>query len=456
MSRRTFTLPDLGEGLTEAEIVRWLVAEGDEIQIDQPVVEVETAKSVVEVPSPFAGRVVSLHGQQGQTVDVGAPLISVETDTEEMAQYREEERAGSGHVLVGYGTEATSAVGRRRRPRRAAAARPGHPAPAPASVATAPGPETPDAAAATPGAAPLVVSPLVRRLAREHGVDIRRLRGTGAGGVITREDVEQAAGTTTPPSTEATAARSAQATAAPSAQATAAPSTQEAERRIPLSAAGRAAAANLARSRAEIPEATVWVDVDATALVELRESARTPDDPGPGLMAYLAAFVVAALQEYPVFNGRFDAERNEIVSSTQINLGIAVQGERGLVVPAIMDAGSMSVAQLDREIDELTARARSGRVSGAELSAGTFTLNNYGHLRVDGSAAIINYPQVAILGVGRILDRPWVVHGQIQPRKITQLALVFDHRVADGGTAAGFLRAVADAIENPVRALARR
>jgi pyruvate dehydrogenase E2 component (dihydrolipoamide acetyltransferase) len=278
--------------------------------------------------------------------------------------------------------------------------------------------------------------------------------------MITREDVEQAAAAKAQPSPQPAEATPTPAAAAPlpstGATAPARPSTEEAERRIPLSAAGRAAAANLARSRAEIPEATVWVDVDATPLVELRESARTPDDPGPGLMAYLAAFVVAALREYPVFNGRFDAERNEIVSSTQINLGIAVQGERGLVVPTIMDAGAMSVAELDRAIDEATARARSGRVSPAELAAGTFTLNNYGHLGVDGSAAIINYPQVAILGVGRIVDRPWVVHDQIQPRKITQLSFVFDHRVSDGATAAGFMRAVADAIENPVRALARR
>jgi len=452
VSHQTFALPDLGEGLTEAEIVRWLVAEGDEIQIDQPVVEVETAKSVVEIPSPFAGRVVTLHGKQGETVDVGAPLISVETDAEEMAQYREEERAGTGHVLVGYGPEPTSAVGRRRRPRRA--------------TATTPVPGTP--APATPGPAPLVVSPLVRRLAQEHGIDLRGLRGTGPDGMITREDVERAVAAAQPSPAEAAPSSPAAAVVAPSngAAAPTPPSTQEAstqgvstretERRIPLSAAGRAAAVNLSRSRAEIPEATVWVDVDATALVELRESGRTPDDPGPGLMAYLAAFVVAALREFPVFNGRFDAERNEIVSSTQINLGIAVQGERGLVVPTIMDAGSMSITQLDQAIDEVTTRARSGRVSAAELAAGTFTLNNYGHLGVDGSAAIINYPQVAILGVGRIIDRPWVVHGQIQPRKITQLSFVFDHRVSDGGTAAAFMRAVADAIENPVRALARR
>jgi 2-oxoisovalerate dehydrogenase E2 component (dihydrolipoyl transacylase) len=228
------------------------------------------------------------------------------------------------------------------------------------------------------------------------------------------------------------------------------------ERRIPLSPWGKAAAANLTRSRAEIPEATVWVDVDATALVELRESARSSDDAGPGLLAYLAAFVVTALRDFPVFNGHFDAARDEIVEFAHVNLGLAVQGERGLVVPAILGADSMSIARLDKEIESITARARAGKVTATELSAGTFTLNNYGGLGVDGSAAIINHPQVAILGVGRILDRPWVTHGQIQPRKITQLSFVFDHRVSDGGTAAGFLRAVADAIENPVKALARR
>lgn len=429
MNRQTFALPDLGEGLTEAEIVRWLVAEGDEVRVDQPVVEVETAKSVVEVPTPFAGRVVVLHGQEGQTVEVGTPLISVDADSDDAARYREEERAGgSGNVLVGFGTDATVSTGRRRRRPRTV--------PAPAA-----------GTGAVNGAAPLVVSPLVRRLARDRGIDVRELTGTGPGGVVTRGDVEHASNGSRAPER-----------ALPTADAVTVGVIADGavERRVPLSLSGKAAAANLARSRAEIPEATVWVDVDATGLVELREAARTPDDPGPGLIAYLAAFVVAALRDFPVFNARFDAARNETIESAQINLGLAIQGERGLVVPAVVGAESLSIARLDQEIDAITARARVGKVTAAELSAGTFTLNNYGRFGVDGSAAIINHPQVAILGVGRILDRPWVVRGEIQPRKITQLSFVFDHRVADGGTAAGFLRAVADAIENPVLALARR
>jgi pyruvate dehydrogenase E2 component (dihydrolipoamide acetyltransferase) len=210
----------------------------------------------------------------------------------------------------------------------------------------------------------------------------------------------------------------------------------------------------MSRSRAEIPEATVWVDVDATKLWQLRDSARTPSHPGPGLMAYIARFVVAGLRQYPTLNSRLDTERQEIVEFDRIDLGIAVQGERGLVVPAVIGAESMTTTQLDEEIRRLTATAREGRTTATELSAGTFTLNNYGSFRVDGSAAIINHPQVAILGFGRIIDRPWVVDGQLCVRKITQMSFVFDHRVCDGGTAAGFMRSVADAIEDPASAIA--
>jgi pyruvate dehydrogenase E2 component (dihydrolipoamide acetyltransferase) len=360
MSLRTFRLPDLGEGLTGAEIVRWLVAEGEDVAIDQPVVEVETAKAAVEVPTPFAGRVAQRHAEEGENIDVGAPLISVEVADESSVEVPDPAAAevsdeGSGSVLVGYGTTARPGLGRRHRPR------------------------TPAERAAL-GA---VADPLSR------------------------------------------------------------PN----ERRIPLNGFRRAAAAAFTRSRAEIPEVTIWVDVDATPLIELRESGRTPEHPGPGLLAYVARLAVAALAEYPVFNARFDAARQEIVETSDINLGVAVQGERGLVVPTIMAAQSMSVAELDEEIDRAVDRARQGRVTATELAAGTFTLNNYGPLRVDGSTAIINYPQVAILGIGRIVDRPWVVGGALAIRKITQLSFVFDHRVCDGATAAAFVRYVADGIE---------
>lgn len=435
-TEQTFLLPDLGEGLTEAEVVHWLVAEGEEVVVDQTVVEVETAKSVVEVPSPFAGRVARLHAAAGETVDVGRPLITIATgpaagaapsatpgpaspvpEEREAAAYREEEQAGSGNVLIGYGTSTTAGAGRRRRPRTAPRSSP-------------PAVESPAGVPATRGPV-RVISPMVRKLAHDNGVDLRGVRPTGFRGIVTKSDVERAIAAPAPGA------------AAPG------------EHRVPLSGFRKTVSAALSRSRSEIPEATVWVDVDATALWELRESARTATEDGPGLLAYLARFVVAALKQYPVLNARLDTEREEIVEYDAVNLGLAVQGERGLVVPAVLGADAMTTAQLDRAIRDVTARARAGKATAEELTAGTFTLNNYGSFRVDGSAAIINHPQVAILGLGRIIDRPWVVDGQVVPRKITQMSFVFDHRVCDGGTAAGFMRSVADAIENPASAIAR-
>ena len=436
---QVFKLPDLGEGLTEAEVVRWLVAVGDEVALDQSIVEVETAKSIVEVPSPYAGRVAVLHGGEGEVVDVGSPLITIDAPGDERAPqpataagetYREEERAGSGNVLIGYGTAETGGSGRRRRPR----------APRPAAAPAAPNrPEPPSERRPR-----RVTSPLVRRLARDGGIDLAEVEPTGADGLVTRADVVR----------ELASRLGVESPTSPAAPVPV-PAPDPGGRRTPLNGFRKAVAASLSRSRAEIPEATVWVDVDATPLWDLRESARTPAGAGPGLLAYLARFVVAGLRQYPVLNSRLDTERQEVVEHDHIHLGLAVQTERGLVVPAVLNADTMTTEQLDTAIRDVTARAREGRATVEELAAGTFTLNNYGGFRVDGSAAIINHPQVAILGFGRILDRPWVVDGAIVPRKITQMSFVFDHRVCDGGTAAGFMRVVADAIEDPATAIRR-
>ncbi|PDP87509.1 branched-chain alpha-keto acid dehydrogenase subunit E2 [Glycomyces fuscus] len=462
MTTQTFDLPDLGEGLTEAEVVRWLVAVGDTVAVDQPIVEVETAKSIVEVPSPFAGTVSTLHGEEGRVLEVGRPLISV-TDgsgtgsaaeaapvSAEGERYREEERAGSGsgNVLIGYGTPEASASGRRRRPRGRPPARPDRPA-APASA----GPGTPLPAATRP---PLVTSPLVRQMAREAGLRISEVTGSGPGGLITRRDVREAIEAAQAPAADPATAAVEPAASAASAEPVAAGAvdarTGLAEsRRVAMSGFRRSVAASLSRSRSEIPEATVWVDVDATELVRLRRS----DPSGPGLMSYVARFVVAGLRAHPELNGRVDTEREELVQYDGVNLGLAVQTDRGLVAPAVLGAHRLTTTELDAEIRRLTAAAREGKASPAEMTGGTFTLNNYGSLRVDGSAAIINHPQVAILGLGRIMDRPWVVDGELTVRKITQLSFAFDHRVCDGGTAAGFMRVVADAMENPAAAIAR-
>lgn len=429
MTARQFTLPDLGEGLIEAEVVRWFVAVGDTVAVDQPIVEVETAKVTVEVPTPYGGVVTKLHSAEGDVVEVGAVLLVVDdapvpaavqgSGSAEARRYVEEERAGSGNVLVGYGT--TQARRRRRTGRR------------PAGASTA---------AATPAETrPLVVSPIVRRLAREHGVDLTALPGSATGGVITRADVEQAIGTAEPARGEAPA--------------TPPPGPLPVRDRIALRGMRRTAAEAFTRSRREIPEATTWVDVDATDLVRIRAeiNAEHPDAP-VGLLALIGRFVTAGLARHPEINSRVDLEAGQIVQFDGVNLGLAAQTERGLVVPVVHEAHRLNARGLHREITRLTAAARSGTLDVADLTGGTFTLNNYGVFGVDGSAPIINHPEAAILGVGRILDRPWVVDGELRVRKIVQLSLAFDHRVCDGGPAAAFLRFVADCMEHPRQALA--
>lgn len=436
MSAQIFTLPDLGEGLTEAELVRWLVKVGDQVAVDAPVAEVETAKATVEVPSPFGGVIAELHGDEGATLTVGEPLISVTTESGSSAAqtYVEEERAGSGNVLIGYGTS-ESAPSRRRRT--------GVAKPATATVGSG---------LRTPGERPAVVSPIVRQLARREGVDLTTLVGTGPNGLILRRDVESAvAARTTVTTTEPPAAEP---QPSPTAEDSADRRTGLPIRtRVPLKGMRKAVTETLSRSRSEIPEATTWVDVDATALLELRAQLNANGE-APGVLAMVARFVVAGLARFPELNSRVDTQRGEITHLDGVNLGLAAQTDRGLVVPAVSGAHRLSMRGLDAEIRRLISAAREGTATAAELSSSSFTLNNYGVLGVDGSAAIINHPEVAILGMGRIIPRPWVVDGAIVVRQIVQLSLVFDHRVCDGGTAGGFLRFVADAIESPASAMA--
>ncbi|MEW2004742.1 dihydrolipoamide acetyltransferase family protein [Microbacterium sp. NPDC079208] len=462
---RVFRLPDLGEGLTEAGLVQWLVAVGDTITTDQAIAEVETAKSVVELPSPFAGVVTALHGTPGDTIDVGAPVLEVaDPGSEETASapqppatqpeheaYRQEERAGSGNVLIGYGTSASASTGRRRRPA------PPRPTPAPAS--TAPAPAAP-ASTAPESAAPVardaarpapvaVRSPLVRRLARDLGLDVHAISPTGADGAITRADVLRAAvdhavdGVAAAPTPTSATAPTGEIDGLP---------VRSRERLSPLR---RTVSARLARSRSEIPEATVWVDVDATDLWNLRAQMAPDGGKAPSITALLARFVLLALEDYPVLASRLSDDGSELISFDGVNLGVAADTERGLLVPVVPHAHRLTVTDLDAALRELAATARAGTLPPERLRGSTFTLNNYGGLGVDGSAAIINHPDVAILGIGRIIERPWVVDGAIVPRRIVQLSLVFDHRVCDGGYAAGFLRRVVELIEHPLRAFGR-
>jgi 2-oxoisovalerate dehydrogenase E2 component (dihydrolipoyl transacylase) len=439
-----FLLPDLGEGLDDAEVIAWRVEPGDRVVVDQVIAEVETAKAVVEVPVPYAGVVAALHVAPGSTVSVGQPLITVTTDDPAEAGsaggFREpgvvtaagssENEEASGSVLIGYGTTAAPTRSRRGRRRGAASAPPaGAPPTRPASTEP-PGPSQRVA----------VVSPIVRKEARDAGLDLTSLAGTGPAGVVSRQDVRQAiAEQATRPQPVATAD-------------TGVGATGTGERRIPLRGARRAAADKLSRSRREIPEATVWVDADATALVEARRALNAADPARPvGLLALLARFAILGLRRYPELNARIEQE--EIVIPDGVNLGFAAQTDHGLVVPVVPDAHRLTTRDLSARLAERTAAARERRLAPADLTGGTFTVNNYGVFGVDGSAAIINHPEVAILGMGRVIDRPWVVDGQLTVRKVTELTLAFDHRACDGGTAGGFLRYVADCIESPTTAL---
>lgn len=462
-----FKLPDLGEGLTEAEIVRWLVEVGDVVAIDQPVVEVETAKAMVEVPCPYGGVVTARFGEEGSELPVGAPLLTVAVGATEApaspapstssasgassagAPAAEESSAGSGNVLVGYGTGAPAARRRRIRPERV-----GTPA-APAPVVE---PETvPVAVPAATGEVngqqgPVaVVSPLVRRLARQHEIDLRRLTGSGPDGLILRADVDSAIRE----AEEAARAQTRTAAAEPAvAEApTAVAAAPAAAERIPLRGVRGAVADKLSRSRSEIPDATCWVDADATELMAARAAMNAASGPSGGpkvsVLALLARICTAALARYPELNSTVDTAAREIVRLPGVHLGFAAQTERGLVVPVVRDAHTRNAESIGAEIARLTELARTGKLSPAQLTGGTFTLNNYGVFGVDGSTPIINHPEAAMLGVGRIMPKPWVHNGELAVRQVVQLSLTFDHRVCDGGTAGGFLRYVADCVEQP-------
>ncbi|MEU8826062.1 dihydrolipoamide acetyltransferase family protein [Streptomyces sp. NPDC048636] len=476
---REFTLPDLGEGLTGAEIVRWLVQVGDVVAIDQPVVEVETAKAMVDVPCPYGGVVTARFGEEGTEMPVGAPLITVAVpegadepgaDLGSMPSRSAggassagagASDGGSGNVLVGYGTTAPAARRRRVRPGGVSVG---------AGVGVGAG-GGPDAGVGGRGRAGVVaderrtdgpipvISPLVRRLAREHGLDLRGLTGSGPDGLIMRADVERAVRGSgvdgvmvdgVAPGGVAVGGVSAGGGGGPADGLVVASARAGREERVPLRGLRGLVADKLARSRREIPDATCWVDADATELLAARKAMNAAGDPKVSLLAVLARICTAALARYPELNATVDMESREIVRLADVHLGFAAQTERGLVVPVVRDAHARSVEGLSEEIARLTESARAGSLAPAELTGGTFTLNNYGVFGVDGSTPIINHPEAAMLGVGRIVPKPWVYEGELAVRHVVQLSFTFDHRVCDGGTAGGFLRYVADCVERPM------
>ena len=427
---KEFRLPDLGEGLTEAEIVRVLVAEGDEIKEDQAVLLVETEKAQVELPSPFGGRVATVHVQAGQRVKVGAVLLSF----------------GDG----GKGSQAAA-------PAAAAPARTAAPAPT-----ASPAPPAPAA-----GVAP-AATPATRRLARELGVDLTRIRGTGPGGRISDEDVRRAAGGHARAAATSGAPASPARPAVPSGPAEAPrplaapvelpplPRFEQwgAVEREPLRGIRRRSAEHLALAWAVIPHVTQHDQADVTELETMRRRHQKRGGEGVGdltLTVFLLKAVALALRVHPRFNASLDSSAGELVLKRYYNIGVAVDTEQGLVVPVVRGVDGKGIRELAAELGQLVARTREGKATLEDLRGGTFTVTNTGALGGTGATPIINYPEVAILGVGRARQTPVVRDGQIVPRLVLPLSLAFDHRVIDGMEAARFSTELVGLLEAPER-----
>jgi 2-oxoisovalerate dehydrogenase E2 component (dihydrolipoyl transacylase) len=509
----TFRLPDLGEGLADAELLGWRVAVGDTVALNQVIAEVETAKAAVELPSPFAGVVAALHAAEGDVVAVGAELITFAPSPAPLVE------EGRTPVLVGYG--ATSGTSSRRRV--PAPSRPSAPAPGPVDPAASSGPvaSPPDASASSGSDSPVVpasvgpvpgapvaagpapgglaagglapgglasgglapsgrplAKPLVRKLARDRGVDLTRVRGTGAGGIVTRQDVlDHLAALPAFSSASSTAALSASVappvvahtSASPASSAVSLPpgssravsspavsgsavsspagsssagSSSVREERIPVRGVRRSTAQAMVRSAFTAPQVTVFHTVDVTPTMELlrrlRESSYT-EGVRLTVLAFVAKALLSALPRHPTLNSAWDEAAQEIVLKHQVNLGIATATPRGLMVPNLKDAGDLDLMALARGLARLTETARSGQASPADLTGGTISITNVGVFGVDTGTPLLNPGEAAILCLGAVREQPWVHEGALAVRWVTTLGLSFDHRLVDGEQGARFL-----------------
>ncbi|MCU1668669.1 MAG: catalytic domain of component of various dehydrogenase complexe [Blastococcus sp.] len=498
MVTRQFKLPDVGEGLTEGEILQWLVAVGDTVTVNQPLCEVETAKAAVELPSPYAGTVTELLFDAGTMVDVGMPIISIDVGGESAPAAPEPAAGGADEpaagliggpapggrtsVLVGYGPRTTEA---RRRPRRTdAATTAGAPVPvavpAPAGhpplLATAPDADTKpvrhgglevgrqaEAHAVYGEAAPSRIAehghrrprplakPPVRKYAKDQGVDLSTVTGSGNGGVITRADVDAAV----------SRAGASGGTVLPGGFDTESPLWEGREQRIPIKGVRKHTAAAMVASAFTAPHVTEFLTVDVTRTMKLRARlAARPELAGVRVSPLLmvAKAVLLAVGRHPMVNSSWDEAAQEIVVKDYVNLGIAAATPRGLVVPNIKDAGRMSLTELAGALSELTATAREGKTAPADMSGGTITITNVGVFGVDTGTPILNPGESAILAFGAVREMPWVRGGgkkkRVVPRQVTQLALSFDHRIIDGELGSRFLADVGALLSDPGTALA--
>lgn len=473
MALREFKLPDPGEGLTEAEIVTWHVKPGDAVKVNDVVVEIETAKSLVELPVPFAGTVGALLVAEGDTVEVGTPIITVDdgvggaapaapvaeaasAPAAPAAAPAGDEEVGEGliggttstgrtAVLVGYGVKQTEA---KRRPRKGGTTVAPAPAEAPAAAPASAAPVAAPAPAPAPAGERLraLAKPPVRKLAKDLGVDLGSVAPTGDGGVVTRADVEAAASG----ATGATASAPVPA-AAPGAR----------ETRVPVKGVRKMTAQAMVGSAFTAPHVTEWVTVDVSATMELVERLRKDKefrDVKVTPLLVLAKAMCLAVRRNPEINASWDDAAQEIVLKHYVNLGIAAATPRGLVVPNVKDADRMTLRELADAVAALTATAREGRTQPADMAGGTITITNVGVFGVDAGTPILNPGESAILAFGSVTRRPWVVTAAdgtetIEPRWVTTLALSFDHRLVDGELGSRYLADVAAILADPTRAL---
>jgi pyruvate dehydrogenase E2 component (dihydrolipoamide acetyltransferase) len=445
---KEFKLPDVGEGLTEADIVAWHVKPGDHVEVNQIIVEIETAKAVVELPSPWDGTVARLLVQEGQTVDVGTPIIAVDvsgaptapgtpdyaersvvppavTTISPPADQAPPERQA---VLVGYGVKAASTTRRARKP------------------------ALPPAAVAEPAPAVRVLAkPPVRRLAKDLGINLAELTGSGPEGAVTRDDVQRAArGTTGRSGSEVVenGVRTASLAAVPG---------PAGEERIPVRGVRKHMAAAMVSSAFTAPHVTEFLQVDVTETMaavrrvrDLPEYAEVRVSP----LLFVARALLTAVRRHPMVNSSWDEGAQEIVVKHYVNLGIAVAAERGLLVPNVKNAGELSLPELARGLQALAETARAGKATPADLAGGTITITNVGVFGVDGGTPILTPGEAAILAFGQVKDAPWVVDGQLAVRSVCTLSLSFDHRIIDGQLGSAVLSDVGSMLEDPVRMLA--
>ncbi|MBB4854006.1 pyruvate dehydrogenase E2 component (dihydrolipoamide acetyltransferase) [Mycobacteroides chelonae] len=439
MAVKQFLLPDLGEGLTEADLIAWKVKVGDEVKLNQVLADVETAKAMVELPSPYEGTVVALEAAENSTLAVGSPLISIE-----VAGAEPDEPAN----LVGYGPSESSGATRRRRRTASGAA-----ALALVEQTEAPEPESVQpaqpAAVTQPSPARVPAKPSVRKLAAELGVTLELISGTGIGGSITRQDVEAYTRSLTArapqPEPQVTAAASDIAGAA---------APVGAETRIPIAGVRKHTAAAMVRSAFTAPHVTEFLTVDMTATMELLAELKVRY---PNLKltptTLVARMVLLTLRSHPSLNSAWDEQAGQIVVKHYVHLGVAAATARGLVVPNIKSANTMSLRELAGALAQLVTTAREGKTAPADMSGGTFTLTNIGVFGVDAGTPIINPGEAAILALGSVAKRPWVVDGELAVRDVTTLALSFDHRLVDGEQGSKFLADLGAMLTDPRMAL---